>query len=239
MKRNDNRLPTELRKIKVTKDYIKYAEGSCLIEFGETKVICTATIEDNVPPFLRNSGTGWITAEYGMLPRSCKTRINREKTSGRTYEIQRLIGRSLRSVVDMKSLGEKTIKIDCDVVQADGGTRTASITGGFIALADAIVKLNKEGRLSSIPIIDYVAAVSVGISGDKIILDLNYEEDSTADADMNVVMLGNGKFIEVQGTAEHKSFSKKQMDDLMALAAKGIKELIKIQMSALRDLKLK
>lgn len=238
MPRQDGRAADKLRKIKVTKKYLKYAEGSCLIEFGDTKVICTATVEEGVPPFLRNTGTGWVTAEYGMLPRSCQTRINREKTSGRTFEIQRLIGRSLRSVVDMEKLGERTVKIDCDVMQADGGTRTASITGGFIALADALLRLKRQKAIDAVPLKDYVAAVSVGIFDGKILLDLNYTEDSKADMDMNVVMLGNGKFIELQGTAEHQPFSKDQMDSLLALAKKGIKELIAIQKKSLRDLRI-
>lgn len=239
MPRIDGRKENELRKIKVTRNFMKFPEGSCFIEFGETKVICTATVEENVPPFLRNSGTGWVTAEYGMLPRSCKTRVQREKTSGRTHEIQRLIGRSLRSVVDMKKLGERTIKIDCDVMQADGGTRTASITGGFIALSDAITKIKKDELIKENPLKDYVAAVSVGISKGKIVLDLNYAEDSKADMDMNVVMLGCGDFIEVQGTAEHAPFSKAQMDGLLILAKKGINELFQIQKKALNNLTIK
>lgn len=238
MTRTDGRRPNQLRDIKVTKNYTKYAEGSCLIEFGDTRVICTASCEDGVPPFLKNSGTGWVTAEYGMLPRSCSTRIRRNDASGRVFEIQRLVGRSLRAVMDMRALGERTIKIDCDVIQADGGTRTASITGGFIALALALQKLRKDRVLAAIPLKDYVAAVSVGISKGKNILDLNYEEDSTADMDMNVVMLGNGNFVEVQGTAEHDSFSKTQVDDLLKLAASGIKELIVIQKENLTGLKI-
>ena len=238
MPRADGRRADELRKIKVTKKYSKYAEGSCLIEFGDTKVICTATVEENVPPFLKNSGSGWVTAEYGMLPRSCQTRIQREKTSGRIYEIQRLIGRSLRAVTDLKKLGERTVKIDCDVIQADGGTRTASITGGFIALAEALVKIKKEGRIDALPLKDYVAAVSVGIYQGKIILDLNYREDSQADMDMNIVMLGGGEFVEIQGTSERKPFSRKQMNELLSLAEKGIKELSSIQKKSLNSLKV-
>lgn len=236
MTRNDGRLPDKLRKIKITKDYIKHAEGSCLIECGETKVICTATIEENVPPFLKNSGRGWVTAEYGMLPRSCATRIQREKTSGRTMEIQRLIGRSLRAVIDTDMLGERTVKIDCDVIQADGGTRTTSITGGFIALGLALMKIKKQGIISQIPLTDYVAAVSVGILQDHSLLDLNYEEDSRADIDMNIVMVGKGKFVEIQGTAEHKPFSKSQMDKLLELAKGGIEELVEIQKNHLEGL---
>ncbi len=238
MLRLDGRSEDKLRKIKVTKDYSKFAEGSCLIEFGDTRVICTATVEETVPMFLKNTGTGWVTAEYGMLPRSCKTRIQREKTSGRTFEIQRLIGRSLRSIIDMGKLGERTIKVDCDVIQADGGTRTASITGGFIALADAILHLKKKSILKSLPINDYVAAISVGIVNGQLMLDLAFEEDSKADMDMNVVMIGRGDFIEVQGTAEGRPFSKSQMDDLLKLAQKGIGELIAIQKDSLKGLEL-
>lgn len=231
MSRIDGRKPDQLREIKVLRDYNKHAEGSCLIEFGDTRVICTASVEESVPPFLKNSGTGWITSEYGMLPRSTNTRMNRDKTatSGRTLEIQRLIGRSLRSVVDMTKLGERTVKIDCDVIQADGGTRTASITGGFIALALALIKIKKEGILREIPLTDYVAAISVGVFKGDMVLDLNYEEDSKADMDMNVVMVGKGDFVEVQGTAEGKPFSKKQLDQLLDLAKTGIEELIAIQ----------
>lgn len=236
MLRQDGRSEDKLRKIKVTKNYSKFAEGSCLIEFGDTRVICTATVEETVPMFLKNTGTGWITAEYGMLPRSCQTRIQREKTSGRTFEIQRLIGRSLRSVIDMNKLGERTIKVDCDVIQADGGTRTASITGGFIALADAVLHLKKQNAFKSLPITDYVAAISVGILGGRLLLDLAFEEDSKADMDMNVVMVGKGEFIEVQGTAEKRPFSKSQMDDLLKLAQKGIGELIEIQKDSLKGL---
>ena len=238
MARIDGRAPDKLRKIKITRDYIKHAEGSCLIECGETRVICTATIEENVPPFLKNTGTGWVTAEYGMLPRSCAARIQREKISGRTMEIQRLIGRSLRAVIDTDLLGERTVKIDCDVIQADGGTRTTSITGGFIALGLALMKIKKQGSVSQIPLTDYVAAVSVGILRDQLLLDLNYEEDSRADMDMNIVMVGKGKFVEIQGTAEHKPFSKHQMDNLLELAKGGIEELIEIQKNHLEGLGL-
>ena len=221
----------QLRKIKVTKNFVKHAEGSCLIEFGHTRVICTASVEENVPPFLKGKGTGWVTAEYGMLPRSTDTRMKREKTltSGRTLEIQRLIGRSLRGVIDAEQLGERTVKIDCDVIQADGGTRTASVTGGFIALALALQKIKKQNLIDRVPLIDYVAAVSVGVHKGQPLLDLDYREDSSADMDMNVVMVGSGKFVEVQGTAEKKPFSKKEMDQLLDLAEKGIRELIKMQ----------
>jgi len=238
MIRHDGRGLDKLRKIKITRNYLKYAEGSCLIEFGETKVVCSATVEETVPLFLRNSGTGWITAEYGMLPRSCQSRVGRDKNYGRTFEIQRLIGRSLRSAIDMKKLGERTLKIDCDVIQADGGTRTASITGGFVALADAMIKIKKDGLVDRIPIRDYVAAVSVGIKDDDLLLDLNYEEDSKIDMDMNIVMLGSGKIVEIQGTAEGKPFSKNQLDHLLKLAQKGIEDLIEIQKKTLNTLEI-
>lgn len=236
MVRNDNRGMDRLRKVSITRNYIKFAEGSCLIELGNTRVVCTATVEENVPTFLKGSGTGWLTAEYGMLPRSCQTRINREKQSGRTYEIQRLIGRSLRAVVDMAKLGERTIRIDTDVIQADGGTRTASITGGFIALVDALLKLKKDGLLTTIPVKDFVAATSVGIVTKDILLDLTYDEDSKAEVDMNIVMTGKGEFIEIQGTAEGKTFSKKQMDELIILAQKGIEQLVDIQRNLFKDI---
>lgn len=240
--RQDGRGNESLRKIKITRNYIKYAEGSCLIECGGTKVICTASVEETVPPFLRGKGTGWVTAEYSMLPRSCKTRVSREssrgKIGGRTHEIQRLIGRSLRAVVDLIALGERTVWVDCDVIQADGGTRTTAITGSFIALADAFIKLKKESRFNKIPIIDCVAAASVGIIGGNPTLDLTYEEDSKAEVDMNVIMTGEGKFIEVQGTAEGEPFSEADMDKLIALAKKGIKKLVQIQKHCIgKDLK--
>ena len=240
MSRHDGRSAKQLRKITVVKDYNKHAEGSCLIGFGETRVICTASVEESVPPFLKGSGTGWVTAEYGMLPRSTNTRMRREKVSqsGRTFEIQRLIGRSLRGVVALGQLGERTINIDCDVIQADGGTRTAAITGGFIALALALKKIKKDGLIVKIPLKDYVAAVSVGIIKGQMALDLNYEEDSKADMDMNVVMVGQGNFIEVQGTAEKSSFSKKELDQLLMLAKKGIKRLIAIQKKQLKGLEI-
>jgi len=240
MKRVDGRSPAQLRKIKVTKDFVKHAEGSCLIEFGETRVVCTASVEESVPPFLRNKGTGWVTAEYGMLPRSCTTRMRRDKaaSSGRTQEIQRLIGRSLRGVVDMDQLGERTVKIDCDVIQADGGTRTAAITGGFIALMLALKKIKKQGLIDTIPLTDYVAAISVGVYEGKPLLDLNYIEDSNADMDMNVVMVGKGKFVEVQGTAEGAPFSKTEMDKLLDLAKNGIKDLIKVQKKNLGNIEI-
>lgn len=233
MKRIDERKTNELRKINIKQGYIKSAHGSCLIECGNTRVVCTATIEDKVPPFLRGKGTGWLTAEYGMLPASCNGRISRDatkgKVSGRTHEIQRLIGRSLRSVIAMEKMGEKTIWIDCDVLQGDGGTRTASITGAFIALGQAVsYGLKKKMFIKNI-ITDYVAAVSVGIFKQKYLLDLCYEEDSNADVDMNIVMTGSNKLIEVQGTAERNSFSIEELNKLINVAKKGIKELIKIQ----------
>jgi len=238
MVRAGGRSYQNLRKVKITRNYIKYAEGSCLIEMGNTRVICTASVEDKVPQFLKGKGTGWITAEYGMLPRSCETRIPREggrgRGLGRSYEIQRLIGRSLRAVAALEVLGERTIWIDCDVIQADGGTRCAAITGAFIALVDALAKLKKEKIINKLPLKDFVAATSVGILEGKPILDLTYEEDSKAWVDMNVVMTGSGKFIEVQGTAETEPFSKADMDKLIGLARKGIEELIGIQKNALK-----
>jgi ribonuclease PH len=236
MIRLDGRGLDKLRKVTITRNYIKHAEGSCLIELADTKVICTASVEESVPIFLKNTGTGWVTAEYGMIPRSCKTRIQRGKDSGRTYEIQRLVGRSLRAVCEMKAMGERTVWIDCDVIQADGGTRTASITGSFIALSLALNKLKKDGLLSKIPIKDFVAATSVGMLNGELLLDLNYDEDSKADVDMNIVMTGKGEFIEIQGTAERKTFNKEQMDRLLALAKKGIEELIDIQRSLIKDI---
>jgi len=236
MKRPDGRKADQLRAVKVQKDYLKHAEGSCLISFGDTKVVCSASVEEGVPPFLKGKGRGWVTAEYGMLPRSCTQRISREKGggSGRTQEIQRLVGRSLRAVVDMTKLGERTVKIDCDVIQGDGGTRTASITGGYIALVLALKKIRKAGVIADWPILQEVAAISVGMKGGVALLDLNYEEDSTAEVDMNVVMVGSAQFVEVQGTAEGKPFTKKQMDTMLALAQKGIKELFLVQKKVLR-----
>ena len=238
MIRVDGRNADTLRKIVITRNFIKHAEGSCLIEFGNTKVICTASFEETVPPFLKGSGNGWLTAEYGMLPRSTHTRINRErdKISGRTFEIQRLIGRSLRAVFNPKDIGERTIKIDCDVIQADGGTRTASITGSFVALVECLIRLKKDERIARIPIKDYVAAVSVGIFQREPILDLSYAEDSKAEVDMNVVMTGSGKFVEVQGTAETGSFTKEEMDTLLSLAQKGIEKLVDMQRNLYKDI---
>jgi ribonuclease PH len=235
MARIDGRLRDDMRKVNITRPFNKYAEGSCLIELGNTKVVCTASVEESVPPFLKGTGNGWVTAEYGMLPRSCQSRIPRNKDSGRTMEIQRLVGRSLRSVTDMKSMGERCIWIDCDVLQGDGGTRTASITGSFIALADALNKLKKDGAIRGIPLRDFVAATSVGIVAGEMLLDLAYEEDSRADVDMNIVMTSKGEFIEIQGTAERKTFDRKQMDRLLELAEKGISGLIELQRSLLKD----
>jgi ribonuclease PH len=238
--RFDGRKPKQLRPLSITPRYIKSADGSVLIEMGDTKVICTAKLEERVPPFLRNSGKGWITAEYGMLPGSSQQRIGREssrgKVGGRTHEIQRLIGRSLRAVSDLKSLGERTIWIDCDVIQADGGTRTASITGAYVALTEAARRWRELGILDVGPIKDSVAAVSIGIVGGKILLDLCYEEDSKAEVDMNFVMTGSGKFIEVQGTAESAPFSKKQMERMAEIAHEGIKELFKAQKKVIASL---
>jgi len=235
MVRSDGRGPDKVRRVKITRNFIVHAEGSCLIELGQTRVICTASVEESVPPFLKGTGTGWVTSEYGMIPRSCQTRIKRGKDSGRTYEIQRLIGRSLRAVTDIKAVGERTIWIDCDVIQADGGTRTASITGSFIALTDALNKIKKDGLISKIPVRDFVAATSVGILDGNLLLDLTYAEDSKVDVDMNIVMTGKGEFIEIQGTAERRAFSKEQMDKLLALAKEGISSLIDTQRSLLKD----
>jgi ribonuclease PH len=234
--RADGRKADELRKLKITRNYLKTAEGSVLIEFGDTRVLCTATVENSVPPFLKGKGTGWVTAEYAMLPRSSGQRISRErsKVGGRTHEIQRLIGRSLRSVVDMKSLGERTVLIDCDVIQADGGTRTASITGAYIALVDGLRRARTQGMIAMIPVTDYLAAISVGIVEGKPMLDLCYTEDSTAEVDMNLVMTGKGGIVEVQGTAEGKPFTKAELTKLIALGEKGIKTLVKKQQDLLR-----
>ncbi|HEX3031233.1 MAG TPA: ribonuclease PH [Bacillota bacterium] len=236
-KRIDGRQPGQLRPVKITRNYLKHAEGSVLIEVGDTKVICTASLEERVPPFMKGTGKGWITAEYSMLPRATETRNAREaakgKLGGRTHEIQRLIGRALRSVVDLDKLGERTIWIDCDVIQADGGTRTASITGAFVAMVDAMQKLVLGGQLSQLPIIDYLAATSVGKINGELLLDLCYSEDSRAEVDMNVVMTKAGKFVEVQGTAEDQPFSREELNGLLDLAEKGILELISLQESAL------
>lgn len=235
--RPSQRSADALRAVKLTRHYTRHAEGSVLVEFGDTKVICTASVEETVPSFLRGKGQGWITAEYGMLPRSTNSRMRREaasgKQSGRTQEIQRLIGRSLRAVVDLARLGERQIVIDCDVIQADGGTRTASITGAFVALHDAIAGLIAAGKLADSPIKDFVAAISVGVYEGVPVLDLDYPEDSACDTDMNVVMTGAGRFVEVQGTAEGEPFSRQEMNALLELAEKGIGELIAKQKEAL------
>src|SRR5438477_12064966 len=235
--RSDHRPANQLRDTTITPNYLMHAEGSVLIEAGYTKVICTASIEDRVPPFLRNTGKGWVTAEYGMLPRATSTRMQREassgKVGGRTQEIQRLIGRSLRSVTNLPSLGERTVWLDCDVIQADGGTRTASITGAFVALALAFERLVAAGIWKSSPLIDTVAATSVGIVDDRALLDLVYEEDSRAEVDMNVVMTGSGHFVEIQATAEGRPFSGSEMQDLLALAATGIRRLAESQRAIL------
>jgi len=237
--RSGKRLPNQLRTIRITRNYLKHAEGSVLIECGDTRVICTASVEERVPPHKKGSGEGWVTAEYGMLPRSTGERMSREaakgKQSGRTQEIQRLIGRSLRAVVDLKKLGERTIQIDCDVIQADGGTRTASITGAFVALYDAVRELLSRGQITASPLTDYIAAISVGIFHGTPVLDLDYLEDSDCDTDMNVVMLGSGHFVEVQGTAEGHPFSREEMDSLLELAKDGIAELIVMQREALES----
>ena len=231
--RSDKRPADELRPVTITPNYLMHAEGSVLIEAGNTKVICTASVEDRVPPFLRNSGKGWVTAEYGMLPRATSTRTQREassgKVGGRTQEIQRLIGRSLRSVMNLPALGERTVWIDCDVIQADGGTRTASITGAFVALALALEKIRDRGILGTIPLIDHVAAVSVGIVDGLPLLDLAYEDDSRAEVDMNIVKTGDGRFIEVQGTAEGMPFGNDALNDLLVLADRGITQLVEKQ----------
>lgn len=233
MARNEGRANDEMRKINVIKDFIIYPAGSVLIEVGNTKVSCSATVENRVPPFLRDQNTGWVTAEYSMMPSSTHSRTQREaskgKLSGRTQEIQRLIGRSLRTVVDMDQLGERTVWIDCDVIQADGGTRCASITGAFIALSLALKKLQKDKIIETYPIKDYVAAVSVGIAEGKSILDLNYDEDSSAEVDLNIVKTGSGGYVEIQGTAEREPFNNDQLESLLGLADKGVKELIETQ----------
>lgn len=233
MKRDGDREWNRLRDFRITRDFLHFSEGSVLVEMGHTRVICAATIEDRVPPFLKNSGRGWLTAEYAMLPSSTQKRSPRESTTGkiggRTHEIQRLIGRSLRAVTDMTTFGERTITMDCDVIQADGGTRTAAITGGFIALIDLFRRLKERGVVSSIPVTDYVSAVSVGIVDGELLLDLDYAEDSGAEVDMNFVMTGKGLFIEVQGTAESKPFDRDRLTAMTELAAAGIGELTRKQ----------
>jgi len=239
--RTDGRQPAQLRETRITPSFTMHAEGAVLIEAGRTKVICTASVEERVPPFLRNTGKGWVTAEYGMLPRATSTRTQREasagKVGGRTQEIQRLIGRSLRSIMRLPELGERTVWIDCDVIQADGGTRTASITGGFVALVIALQQMRQKGMIRSIPVSDFVAATSVGVVGGTPMLDLAYEEDSKAEVDMNVVKTGDGRFIEVQGTAEGPPFERSALDSLLELADAGIRDLIAIQRSIVGDLR--
>jgi len=238
MMRPSGRRPDELRQIRITRGYARHAEGSALVEFGETRVLCTATVDERVPPFLKDRNQGWVTAEYGMLPRATHTRTEceaaRGRQSGRTLEIQRLIGRSLRAVTDLPKLGPRTIQVDCDVLQADGGTRTASITGSFVALHDAVSTLAARGLVATSPLRDFVAAVSVGVYHGVPVLDLDYAEDSACDTDMNVVMTGAGRFVEVQGTAEGQPFTRAEIDALLALAERGIGELIGIQRSALK-----
>ena len=235
--RAGGRKPDQLRTVRIQRSFTKHAEGSVLVEFGETRVLCTASVEERVPGFLKESGRGWVTAEYGMLPRATNTRTDREaargKQSGRTQEIQRLIGRSLRAVVDLSALGPRTIQVDCDVLQADGGTRTAAITGSFVALYDAFSFLKKKNLLATWPIRDHVAAVSVGMSGGVPMLDLDYAEDSACGCDMNVVMTGAGGFVEIQGTAEGEPFARAELDALLGLASRGIAQLISLQKEAL------
>jgi len=237
--RIDNRRPDQMRPIRITKNYLMTAEGSALIEVGNTRVLCAASVEETVPPFLRGSGRGWVTAEYAMLPRATATRTAREVTkghpSGRTQEIQRLIGRSLRSVVDMVALGDRTIVVDCDVLQADGGTRTAAITGAYVALALALKQLVDFGALKSLPVSDHVAATSVGVVSGIPVLDLCYDEDSNAEVDMNIVMTGSGRFVELQATAEKTPFDDAQLSSLLSIGRRGILELVEIQKQALRS----
>lgn len=241
--RTDGRGHDELRPVKITPHFTHYAEGSVLIQMGNTWVVCTASIEERVPPFLRGTGQGWVTAEYGMLPRSTATRTQRESLrvhqSGRAQEIQRFIGRSLRAAVDLKKLGERTVIVDCDVIQADGGTRTASLTGGFVTLVMALRHLVEKGQLSQLPVSDYLAAVSVGLVEGQPRLDLDYAEDSRAEVDMNVVCLGDGRFVETQGTAESKPFTTEELNELLRLAQVGIKQLIQQQRSVLGELHAK
>ena len=240
LRRSDGRRPDEIRSVKVTRPFIKYADGSVLMEMGETKVICTASIEEKVPPFLRDKGQGWVTAEYAMLPRATHDRMPREaargKQSGRTLEIQRLVGRALRAVTDTSAMGERTVWIDCDVIQADGGTRTASITGAFIALADAFAALKEKKMLKKTPLVDYLAAISVGRVGGVAMADLCYEEDSRAEVDMNLVMTGRGRLVEIQGTAERGSFGKEELDRFLALGWNGIQQLISLQKDCVENL---
>ena len=235
MARSYDRSPASTRPVKITTNVNEYAEGSALVEFGKTKVLCTASIDEGVAPWLKGKGQGWITAEYGMLPRSTHTRMKRErdKMSGRTHEIQRLVGRALRTVLDLKRLGERTVIVDCDVIQADGGTRTAAITGGYVALVLAVRKLAKAQGWAELPLVDQVAAVSVGMKGGEVLVDLDYDEDSSCDVDMNFVMTGKGLFVEIQGTAEHQPFSKAEMDKMTDAAVTAIRQLHATQKAAL------
>ena len=239
MIRLDGRASDQLRPITITRNFMKYPEGSCLIEMGDTKVICTASVEDKVPPFLKNSGKGWVTAEYGMLPRSCETRTQRDssagRVNGRSQEIQRLVGRAIRSVTDLNGFGERTVWLDCDVLQADGGTRTASVTGAFVAFLDACAEMKKQGFAKKMPFSDPIAAISVGVVMGEELLDLNYKEDSNAQVDMNVIMTAAGRIVEVQTTAEGAPFTRKRFDALLDLAQKGIGELITTVKTTLAD----
>jgi ribonuclease PH len=238
--RQDGRRKDEVRRVKITRDFIKYAEGSVLIEMAGTKVICTASVEQKVPPFLKDKGRGWVTAEYAMLPRATQERTQREATKGkqggRTLEIQRLVGRSLRAVTDMAEMGERTIWIDCDVIQADGGTRTAAITGSFVALADAFAVLKKRDLIKKRPLTDYLAAISVGKVGGEVMVDLAYEEDSLAEVDMNLVMTGRGRFVELQGTAERQAFDRKDLDEFLSLGWTAIQSLVALQKELIGNL---
>jgi ribonuclease PH len=241
--RPDGRAADQLRRVVITPGYSKHAEGSALIEVGDTRVLCTVSVEERVPPFLKGKGEGWVTSEYGMLPRATTERTQREATkghaSGRTHEIQRLIGRSLRSVVDLKCLGERTLWVDCDVLQADGGTRTASITGAFVALVEAVKRLKNKGSIAELPLTDFVAATSVGKVGGEVRLDLGYIEDSSAQVDMNVVKTGRGRFVEVQGTAEDRPFDQADLEALLAMADRGIRELIAMQRKVVGEIPLR
>jgi len=235
--RSDGRTLDGLRKVRITRNYLKHAEGSVLIELGDTRVVCAVSLEEKVPAFLKNTGRGWITAEYAMIPRATETRNTREfivRTHGRNFEIQRLIGRSLRSISDLNGFGERTMWVDCDVIQADGGTRSAAITGGYVALVDSFHTMRERGMIEGIPIRDSVAAVSVGRMGGDFLLDMNYEEDVSAEVDMNFVITGSRNFVEVQGTAEESSFTREEMDEMTLLALKGVRELVRIQRRTLR-----
>ncbi len=241
MPRLDRRSSSDIRPVSITRGYLKYAEGSCLIEIGQTKVVCSASVEDKVPPFLVGKGSGWVTAEYGMLPRATSKRTVREAVKGaqvgRSQEIQRLVGRSLRAVVDLEALGPRSILIDCDVIQADGGTRTAAITGSFVALMEALDTLRRQGAFLKLPMRDYLAATSVGLVGGEILVDLTFDEDSRAEVDMNVIMTGGGQIVEIQGTGERGTFDEAQMGRLFQLAKEGISRLIEVQRSVLKDIR--